>query len=143
MNVRQISVFLENAAGRLADACDLLGKNGINMRALSLADASDFGVLRMIVNDTDAALRLLKEHAYAAAATEVIAVEVPDTPGGLASILRLLRGEGVNIEYMYAFVEKKAAAAVVVIRVEAVDRAAGALGAANVRMLTEADVAML
>ncbi len=143
MNVRQISVFLENSAGRLAGVCQCLGQHGINLRALSLADASDFGVLRVIVNNPDETLRVLKHEGFAASATEVLAVEVPDRPGGLGEVLALLHRAGINVEYMYAFVERTGAGALVVMRVEQREAAARALGDAGIRLLSEADIIAL
>lgn len=135
MEVRQISVFLENKAGRLAKVTRLLGEQGINIRALSLADTTDFGILRMIVNDPERAERLLKEEGFAVTTTGVLAVEVPDRPGGLADILDVLERAGLNIEYLYAFVQKASADALVLVRVEQLARAAEVLRAAGVSVL--------
>jgi len=106
MKITQISVFIENKSGRLYEICDLLGRNNLNIRALSLADTSDFGILRLIMSDPEKAYRLLKENEFTVGKTDVIAVEVPDVPGGLASVLKVLSDNNVNVEYMYAFVEK-------------------------------------
>ncbi|HHW15303.1 MAG TPA: ACT domain-containing protein [Firmicutes bacterium] len=135
MEVRQISVFLENKAGRLAKVTRLLGERGINIRALSLADTTDFGILRMIVNDPERAERLLKEEGFAVTTTGVLAVEVPDRPGGLADVLAVLERAGLNIEYLYAFVEKASADALVLIRVEQLAKAAEVLRAAGISVL--------
>lgn len=140
MRVKQISVFLENKAGRLWELTETLKAKDLNIRALSLADTTDFGILRMIVNRPDEAFAALKEKGFAAATTEVLAVEVPDRPGGLAGVLKVLSEEGVNVEYMYAFVEKKAGNAAVVIRVEEIERAASALSAAGVTILKAKEV---
>ena len=123
MKVKQISVFLENKSGRLAQVTKALGERQINIRALSIADTTDFGILRLIVSDPDRALTALKGEGFTVSATEVIAVQVPDHPGGLADILCTLEGAGINIEYMYAFVGKTLDDAVVVFRVEEIDRA--------------------
>ena len=135
MEVRQISVFLENKAGRLAKVTRLLGERGINIRALSLADTTDFGILRMIVNDPERAERLLKEEGFAVTTTGVLAVEVPDRPGGLADVLAVLERAGLNIEYLYAFVEKASADALVLVRVEQLAKAAEVLRAAGISVL--------
>lgn len=135
MEVRQISVFLENKAGRLAKVTRLLGEQGINIRALSIADTTDFGILRMIVNDPERAERLLKEAGFAVTTTGVLAVEIPDRPGGLADVLDVLERAGMNIEYLYAFVEKASPDALVLIRVESLPRAVEVLGAAGVSVL--------
>jgi hypothetical protein len=140
MRVKQISVFLENKAGRLWELTETLREKDLNIRALSLADTSDFGILRMIVNRPDEAFDALKAKGFAAAATEVLAVEVPDRPGGLAGVLKALNDDGVNVEYMYAFVEKKAGNAAVVIRVEEVERSASLLAAAGVTILPADEV---
>ena len=140
MRVEQISVFLENKAGRLAEATGVLARAGVSIRALSLADTSDFGVLRLIVDDNDAARRALRDGGFTVTKTDVVAVEVPDRPGGLHELLSLLDGAGLNVEYMYAFVEKSTDKAILVFRF---DNAAGAietLRAGGVRILAEADV---
>jgi hypothetical protein len=116
MQVEQISIFIENKSGRLAEVTRVLGDHGINIRALSLADTSDFGILRLIVDKTDQAKAALKEHGFTVSKTEVVAVEVPDRPGGLASILQVLDAAKVNVEYMYAFVERSGGNAVIIFR---------------------------
>ena len=105
MKVEQISVFLENKAGRLAEVTRVLGEAGINIRALSLADTTDFGILRLIVDQYDKAREILKDKGFTVGKTEVVAVEVPDRPGGLGLVLQILAASGVNVEYMYAFVQ--------------------------------------
>ncbi len=143
MNVQQISVFLENRAGRLADVTRLLGEAQINIRALSLADTSDFGILRLIVDRTDDAYRLLKDSGYTASLTEVVAVEVPDRPGGLAGILAELNREGLNVEYMYAFVEQPETKAILVFRFEDPERAIASIRKSEGRVLTNEEVSAL
>ena len=108
MIIKQISIFMENTTGRLADVTALLAKSGINLRAISIADTADFGILRMVADRPDAAVALLKAAGFAARETDVIAVEVPDQPGALARIMALFRDEGVNIEYLYASLEPSA-----------------------------------
>ncbi len=143
MKVKQISVFLENKSGRLAQVTALLGKNGINIRALSIADTTDFGILRLIVNDPDLAYRVLKEGGLTVAFTDVIAVEVADAPGGLAGVMQLLDRAGVNIEYLYAFVRKASSDALVVFRVEQLDEAVEALRGAGIRVISGDEVYQL
>ncbi len=104
--VEQISIFLENKPGGLELVTRVLRDAGINIRALSLADTSDFGVLRLIVNDAEKAKQVLKENGFTVGRTSVVAVLVPDRPGGLHSILEVLSKEKVNVEYMYAYVER-------------------------------------
>lgn len=135
MKVKQLSVFLENKAGRLARVTRVLGETGINIRALSIADTTDFGILRLIVNDPEKAGKALKEAGFAVTETEVLAVEIPDRPGGLADVLDALDSGGVNIEYIYAFVEKVSPDALVLIRVEKADKAIELLTAAGISVL--------
>ena len=116
MNVEQISIFIENKSGRLAEITSILDEAGINIRALSLADTSDFGILRLIVNDREKAKSILKERGFTVNKTEVVAVEVPDRPGGLARILKTLDSAAINVEYMYAFVERCGENAVIIFR---------------------------
>ncbi len=123
MRVEQISIFLENKSGRLAEVTGILADAEVNIRALSLADTSDFGVLRLIVNDITKAKAALKEKGFTVGKTEVLAVEVPDRPGGLHHILSLLQGSGINVEYMYAFVQQSGNNAVMIFRFEDIDRA--------------------
>jgi hypothetical protein len=121
MIIKQISIFMENTTGRLADVTALLASAGINLRAISIADTTDFGILRMVADQPDAAVKLLKESGFTARETDVIAVEVPDHPGELARIMALFRDEGVNIEYLYASLEHCADKAVIVLKVDAIE----------------------
>ncbi len=123
MKVEQISVFLENKAGRLAEVTRILGEGGINIRALSLADTSDFGILRLIVNDNEKAKKILKENGFTVGKTNVVAIEVEDRPGGLAKILDTLYRAGINVEYMYAFVQQSGENAVIIFRFDNLDEA--------------------
>ena len=100
MKAEQLSVFLENRAGRLAEVTHTLAEAGVNIRALSLADTSDFGILRLIVDDQEKAKSVLKEHSFTLGRTSVVAVQVPDTPGGLDSVLQFVSQHGINVEYM-------------------------------------------
>ena len=101
-NVRQISVFLDNKPNQLTGVMKLLKENNINIRALSIADTKDFGILRMIANDTDKAADILRKASYAVADTEIVAISIPDSPGQLSRVLDVLGDSGVNIEYLYA-----------------------------------------
>jgi len=123
MKVEQISIFIENKSGRLADVTRVLGESGINIRALSLADTSDFGVLRLIVDQIDKAKETLKAEGFTVNKTEVVAVEVPDKPKGLFSILEILENGLVNVEYMYAFVERFGENAVIIFRFDDIENA--------------------
>ncbi len=135
MKLEQISIFLENKSGRLAEVTRILAEAGINIRALSLADTADFGILRLIVNDTDRAKEVLKKNGFTVGKTEVLGVEVPDRPGGLAGILEILAREDINVEYMYAFVQKSADSAIIIFRFDELDRAIEALTRGGVRIL--------
>jgi hypothetical protein len=123
MKVDQLSIFLENRAGRLAEVTRILSESGVNIRALSLADTSDFGILRLIVSDFDKAKENLKAGGFTVGRTTVVAVEVPDKPGGLHSILDMLRDAKVNVEYMYAFVSQASTNAVIIFRFDRTDQA--------------------
>ena len=140
MRVKQVSVFLENRAGRLDEVAELLGEHGINIRALSLADTSDFGILRLIVNKPDEAFEVLHDKGFTTRFTDVVAVEIPDIPGGLGHVLRIFSQCGLNVEYLYAFVEKRSDGAVVIVRVEEIDRALGILQQKGIKLLTGEEV---
>ena len=123
MKVEQISIFLENKPGALESVTRLLRDADINIRSLSLADTSDFGILRLIVNDANKALRVLNDNGMRVSRTTVVAVEVPDRPGGLHSILEVLAQHGINVEYLYAFIEKSGENAVIIFRFDSPDDA--------------------
>lgn len=116
--VEQVSVFLENKSGRLAELTRVLGDAGVNMRALMVADTAEFGVVRVICDRPRAAVGVLESAGFGASITEVIAVAVPDRPGGLADVLGVLGEQGLNVEYAYCFVEPSGAAAVDIFRVD-------------------------
>jgi hypothetical protein len=118
MAVKQISVFLENTKGRLAEVTKVLADGGINLRAMTIADTADFGILRLIVDREEKALELLEKKGFTAKETEVIGVEVADEPGGLAKILDLFEKSGLNIEYLYVTLERKGAGAVVIFKLD-------------------------
>ena len=123
MKVDQLSIFLENRAGRLAEVTRILAESGVNIRALSLADTSDFGILRLIVSDFEKARDNLKAGGFTVGRTTVVAVEVQDQPGGLNSILEMLRDAKINVEYMYAFVNQSGAHAIIIFRFDRTDQA--------------------
>ncbi|ACH39203.1 ACT domain protein [Citrifermentans bemidjiense Bem] len=135
MYVEQISIFIENKFGRLAEVTRILGDAGVNIRTLSLADTSDFGILRLIVNDAEKAKSVLKDRGFTVSKTEVVAVEIPDRPGGLADILQVLDAGGINVEYMYAFVERCGENAVMIFRFDETQKAIEALTAKNFNVL--------
>ncbi len=140
MKIKQVSVFLENKSGRLAAVTDKLSRHNINIRALSIADTSDFGILRLIVNQPEEAYQVLKEEGFTASMTEVIGVAMPDEPGGLANVLEILKERGVNIEYLYAFVGSACDDALVIFRVENIDDAIEVLQQKGVNILTGKEV---
>ncbi len=140
MKITQISVFLENRKGRLYDVCSLLGQNSINIRALTIAETESFGVLRIVVDKSDLAIKLLRDNHFVANFTEVVAIEVPDKPGGLASILKVFADNDVNIEYMYGFVEKFSDKALLVMRFEDTDFAQQILAKHNIHVVAEKDI---
>lgn len=139
-NVKQISVFVDNKPNQLTGVMKLLKSAGINVRALSIADTKDFGILRMIVNDTEKAVDILKDASYAATATEVVAISIPDSPGQLSRVLDILGEENVNIEYLYAFLGTSDRAVSFVIRVDDNDKASAALTKGGIIQLTENDI---
>ena len=123
MKVEQISVFLENKPGTLEDATRVLKEANINIRTLSVAETVDFGILRLIVNDVERANKALKDNGFRVSKTPVVAVEVPDKPGGLHSIMEIVSKEGINVEYLYAFVEKSGQNAVIIFRFDNPEKA--------------------
>lgn len=136
MKVSQLSVFLENKSGRLAEVTRTLSDAGVNIRALSIADTIDYGLLRLIVDDPVKARAALTEEGCTVAMTEVLAIEVPDQPGGLADIIKVFAEGGLNIEYMYAFVGTSGRNAIVIFRTQNVDEAIATLNQRGVRILT-------
>jgi hypothetical protein len=138
--VQQLTVFLENSPGRLAGLARVLGDAEVNMRALMVADTAEFGVVRIICDRPEAARAALEAAGFGVSMTDVLAVEVPDRPGGLADILEALGSVGINVEYAYCYVEPGGAAAVDVFRVEETDRAMSALEAAGIRVLGPGEV---
>lgn len=143
MTVKQISIFLENKPGRLADFTDTLSKRDVDMRALSLAEAEDFGIVRIIVDDVYNASTVLKDEGYVFSITEVLAVEMPDEPGALSGIIRVLGENEVNIDYMYAFTARKKDAAYMILRVKDNKKAVSVLKASGIRPVGQEELADL
>ena len=123
MQTEQISIFIENKAGRLSDVTGILAETGINIRALAVADTSDFGVLRLIVNDNAKAEEALKNSGFTVRKTRVVAVKVDDNPGGLHKILDILKNAGINVEYMYAFIQQSGDKAIMIFRFDQTEEA--------------------
>ncbi|MBR9980259.1 MAG: ACT domain-containing protein [Desulfatitalea sp.] len=136
MQVEQISVFLENKSGRLSEVTGILAEAGVNIHALALADTSDFGVLRLIVDDNEKAASALKDNGLTVGRTEVVAVEVEDRPGGLHQILEALKGTDINVEYMYAYVHHTGKHAVMIFRFDNSAAAIEVLTAQAVSIIT-------
>jgi hypothetical protein len=118
MSIQQISVFLENKTGRLADVTRLIADAGVNIRAISIADTADFGILRLIVDKPLETAEALSKGGFTTRMTEVLAVEIPDRPGSLAHVMEIFKETGVNIEYLYASLEKDCSTAAVIFKVE-------------------------
>ena len=138
--IKQISVFVENKSGRLSDILNVIGKNGIDISALSIADTTDFGIVRMIVNDPDKAAEILKSNNLVVKVTDVIALAVADKPGGLAGEIEKLKNAGISIEYMYAFIGKSDKGALVIVRVENPEKALEVLKDENVTVVSPEEV---
>ncbi len=140
MKIVQISVFIENKPGRLSAVSSILAENDINIRALSIADTSDFGILRLIVDKPEEAYAKLKEKGLTASITNVLSVRMPDKPGGLANVLKVLNENEINVEYMYAFVSKASDDALVVFKVENIEDAEVKLQGTGIDILTKDEV---
>ncbi len=140
MSLKQLTIFVENKPGTLVNITDILAKNNVNMRALSIADTQDFGILRLIVNDNDTATKALSDAGYLYKMTEVVGVKIGDQPGKLSKALEVLSDNQINMEYLYAFMARTEKHAYVVIRVEDNEKAEKALEGAGFHMITDADV---
>jgi len=140
MKIHQLSLFLENQPGHLVEPCSLLAGAGINIRTLTLADTKEFGILRMIVSDWQKARELLKDKGYVVNVTEVLAVEVPDRPGGLVHLLETVANSPVNIEYMYAFAAARQDQAVLIFRFDDPDEAIARLQAAGIGVVGSVEI---
>lgn len=139
-NIRQISVFVENKPGRLSAITQILKDNDINIRALSIADTKDFGILRLIVNDPDKACAKLREASCTVTITEVVAVSIEDEMGRLSEVMSIINDAGVNIEYLYAFLTKSANKASIILRVDDNDKAHELFASAGIVQLAEKDI---
>ena len=143
MTVKQISVFVENKTGGLATITDVLAKAEVNIRALSIAETSDFGIVRLIVDDVFAAGNALKENGHIYSITDVLAVAGEDKPGSIAKIVATLRDAGIGLDYAYAFFAKKSELAYMIVKVEQMDEAKKALKAAGIHIATEDEIKSL
>jgi hypothetical protein len=140
MKIQQISIFVENKPGHLTAPARLLAEEGIDLRSLYLADTQQFGIVRMIVSDLKKAVRILETHGFAVKVTDVLAVEVPDRPGGLTGILGALDGIGINIEYMYAFPYSRTNEAILIFRFADLDAAIARLQEAGINLVTHEEL---
>lgn len=140
MVVKQISIFVENKEGRIKKAIDTLAKADINIRALSIADTTKYGILRLIVSDNEKAIEALENDGFIVKENEVIVLAVPDEPNGLNSTLAIFDEKDINLEYLYAFVSSKSDEAIVAMRLENMDKAIEALENSNVKILEESDI---
>lgn len=135
MLIKQISVFVENKQGRLHMLTDVLAKEGIDLKALTIADTTDFGIMRCIVQDPEKTLKVIRDNNFTATITEVIAAEVPDVPGGLSNVLKILSDNGISVEYLYSFVRMHKNNALIIFRVEDPEAAVKILKDNNVNVL--------
>jgi len=140
MSVKQISVFLENKAGRLADVTKVLGSNHIDISALSIADTTHFGILRLIVNDPDTAEKILREEGFTVTTSSVLAIAIEDTAGSLSVALDALNEKEIGVDYIYAFVGKTQSKALVIFRVEDIPAATTVLTDAGITVLKDKEV---
>lgn len=140
MAISQISVFVENRPGRLADITAVLAKSSIDIRALSVADTSDYGILRLIVNAPKSAVEALRSEGMTASATQVLGIIIPDEPGGLARAIKVLSDAQISVEYAYAFITPSVGNAYVIIRVEDNDKASEILKGARIELIEQDDI---
>ena len=140
MTVKQISIFVENKEGRIKKAIDTLAKENINIRALSIADTTKYGILRLIVSDNDKAIEALENDGFIVKENEVIILAVPDEPNGLNSTLAIFDEKSINLEYLYAFVSNKTDEAIVVMRLENMEKAIETLQNSDIKILETEDI---
>ncbi len=140
MKVKQLSIFLENRKGRMKKALDVLQKGGVNIRALSIADTSDFGILRLIVPDPEKTKKLLEDNNFIVKVGQVIAVRMEDEPGSLGKILGILDDNNINLEYLYAFVEEKENRAIVLLHPENIDDGINVLKEGGVELISSNEI---
>lgn len=140
MAIRQISVFVENKPGRLAEITGFLAEGGVSIRAFSIADTTDFGILRLIVSDTQKAAEVLKAAGVAVSITEVVGISIPDVTGAFAKVVKVLADAGENVEYAYAFLTPEAGHAYVIVRVDNNEKAAAVLAENGIAVIDESKV---
>ncbi len=140
MKIKQLSIFLQNKEGSLYDALEILTKENINIKALSLADTSDFGILRIVVDKPEKGIKILKENNFLVKPTDIIAIEMNDTPGGLASILGIIKKNNINLEYLYAFTHDKTDKAILLLHTDNLDELISSLEKENIIMVSAEEV---
>ena len=140
MSIKQLTVFVENKQGAMVSITETLAENNVNLRALSIAETESFGILRLIVNDEETAVKTLKEKDYLIKVTDVVGVKIGDAPGKLSAALDVLDKADINVEYLYAFMARTEKHAYVVLRVENNDAAEKALEDAGFHLITDADI---
>jgi hypothetical protein len=138
--IKQISLFVENKPGRMAKVSKTLSDAGVNIRALTIAEAGDFGVIRMVVDDPDRGYSVLRDSGFTVSMTEVLAVEMKDIPGGLYEIVNALGMSGINVDYAYAFVTAKALRAMLILRVDDIAKARSILGKKGIKIATSEEL---
>ncbi len=140
MFIKQLSIFVENKSGKIADVLGVLGENGIDISALSIADTTDFGIVRLIVNEVERAAAVLREYGAVVKITDVIGVSVDDTPGGLAKVLNVLKDNGIELDYIYAFVGRTGKNASVVMKCDDAEKTLKSLGDAGIKIITSENI---
>lgn len=140
MAIKQLSVFVANKAGKLVEVTKLLADNRIDLRAMSIADTQDYGIMRLIVDDLEKAKKILEDNGNIFKITDVIGVEIPDSPGGMSKVISILSENGINIEYLYAFISRSKEYAYVVLRVRDKEKAEEILSQKGVNLLKESDI---
>jgi len=140
MPIKQISIFVENKPGRLADITAMLAKRNIDIRALSIADTTDYGILRLIVSHPEKAVEIIREEGMTVSSTNVLGIVIPDEPGGFAKAINVLAAEGIGVEYAYAFITPEKGKAYIIIRVADNDIAAGVLARADIQLIEQTEI---
>ena len=140
MKIKQLSIFLENKEGRLWHALDTLAKENINIRALSIADTSDFGILRIIVHDPDKAKKVLENNNFIVKIKNIVGIQLSDTPGGLASVLKVLNDNKINLDYLYAFTHDKSEKAILLLQADDLDGLIQILDENSIKIVPTKDV---
>ena len=140
MPIKQISIFVENKPGRLADITAILAKKNVDIRALSIADTTDYGILRLIVSNPETAVVAIREEGLTASSTDVLGIAIPDVPGGFAKAIRVLADAGISVEYAYAFITPEKGQAFVIIRVADNVLASAALDAQGIKLIEQTDI---